>query len=84
MTHRLSINRGRDNQVIVGSEGTPIQQCDMTATNGIVHAIDRVIPDSLPRGRQRHTRGGKWMRDIHNFFERHWDDIHVKFDWNLK
>lgn len=34
-----------DGKVVVG--GADVTRCDLTATNGVVHAIDRVLPGAL-------------------------------------
>ncbi len=60
--------RRHGNEVSVN--GVAIETCDLSATNGLVHAVDRVLPEALHLyGRPEEGRGYEWG-DIHSFWRR--------------
>lgn len=72
-------------RVTVG--GVPIASCDITATNGVVHAVDQpvVLPSRNGHGERR---GHSWqnLRDILNVRELKWQDVFdldLDVDWDF-
>ena len=81
-SHYLSINKGREGQVVVGGDDLPVHQCDLTATNGVVHTIDRVLSDALPR--RRHSKGGRqWIQDIRQLLEKRFGHFELGPNWDI-